>query len=62
MNDRYPENDDPFAPWNDPMYKDDPTMPWNDHRKDDPFACWNNPFGDGDYKEEVKRKTNTSHW
>ena len=49
-------NTDPFAKWNDPMYKNDPFAPWNDiMKKDSPFACWNDPFGDGDYKDDVDR-------
>lgn len=39
-------NDDPFAPWNDPMRRDDPFMPHNDPiRRDSPFEPWNKPFG-----------------
>lgn len=39
-------NTDPFAPWNDPMYKNDPFAAHNDpmHRND-PFKPWNNNFG-----------------
>jgi hypothetical protein len=40
-------NDDPFAPWNNPLYKDDPFRPWNSPlHKNDPFAPWNNPLAD----------------
>jgi len=40
-------NNDPFAPWNNPMVKDDPFAPHNDTmRKNSPFEEWNNPFGD----------------
>lgn len=43
---RYPTNDDPFAPWNDPMVSSDPFAPHNDPMKrSDPFAPWNSPFG-----------------
>lgn len=39
-------NDNPFAPWNDPMQKDNPFAPHNDPmRKDSPFEPWNNPLG-----------------
>ena len=49
-------NDDPFAPWNDPMGKSDPFEPWNDPRyQDDPFAPWNTPFGDDRDLDEYKR-------
>ena len=41
------KNTDPFAPWNDPMYKDDPFAPHNDPmRKDDFTEPWNDFFGD----------------
>lgn len=50
----YPENNDPFAPWNDPIRGSDPFAPWNDPMKqNNPFACWNNPFGNGDFRDEV---------
>lgn len=40
------KNNDPFAPWNDPIYKDDPLAPHNDPMyRDDPFKPWNNMFG-----------------
>lgn len=40
-------NDDPFATWNNPLYKDDPFRPWNSPlHKNDPFAPWNNPLAD----------------
>ena len=55
--DRFPENDDPFKPWNDPMYRDDPFAPWNDPMyQDDPFACWNDPFGHGAHEVEVQMR------
>lgn len=39
-------NNDPFAPWNDPIYRNDPFAPHNDPiRRDDPFAPWNQPLG-----------------
>ena len=48
-------NNDPFAPWNDPMDKTDPFKPWNDPRfKDDPFAPWNSPCGDEKDLEKYK--------
>jgi hypothetical protein len=51
-----PRNNDPFAPWNDPIRRDDPFAPWNDPMKrDDPFASWNNPFGEGHYRDEADR-------
>jgi hypothetical protein len=50
------ENDNPFEPWNNEMYRDDPFAPWNDPMKDTPFACWNNVFGRGDYREEVDKE------
>lgn len=47
------KNDDPFAPWNDPMYRDDPRKPWNDPLyKNDPFAPWNDPCAG---REKIKR-------
>ncbi len=56
MIDRYPENDNPFEPWNNPMKSDSPFAPWNHPMKrDDPFACWNNPFGRGRYRDEADR-------
>jgi hypothetical protein len=40
----HPRNTDPFAPWNDPMYRDDPFAPHNEpHQKDDPTKPWNDP-------------------
>ena len=51
---RYPENDNPFEPWNGPS-RDDPFAPWNDPMKrDNPFAAWNNPFGHGRYEDEAR--------
>ena len=48
-------NQDPFAPWNNPMKKDSPFAPWNNPmKKDDPFACWNDPFGRGKYEDEAR--------
>jgi hypothetical protein len=39
-------NTDPFAPWNDPMYKNDPFAPHNDPmRKNDFTEPWNDIFG-----------------
>lgn len=50
-------DDNPFAPYNNPMHSDDPFALWNNPMKrDDPFACWNNPLGEGRYKNEVERK------
>lgn len=41
-----PLNDNPFAPWNDPMYSDNPFAPHNNPmREDDPFEPWNSPSG-----------------
>lgn len=50
------KNQDPFAPWNDPIYKDDPFAPHNDPlKKDDPFKPWNDLFGvEKDLTEEEK--------
>lgn len=43
-------NDDPRAPWNNPMREDDPREPWNQPQyRDDPREPWNNP---GSYREE----------
>ena len=37
------ENDNIFAPWNDPLQQDDIFAPWNDPlQQDDMFAPWNN--------------------
>ena len=53
MKREYPQNTDPFEPWNG-FDRDNPFAPWNDPmKKDDPFACWNNPFGHGKYRDEV---------
>lgn len=39
------ENDDIFAPWNDPLYRDDVLAPWNSEMlRDDFWAPWNNKF------------------
>lgn len=39
------ENEDIFAPWNDPLLKDDIMAPWNDPlQQDDIFAPWNDPL------------------
>lgn len=55
QDDRRPENDDPFAPWNG-INRDSPFAPWNDPMKrDNPFTAWNNPFGRGRYEEEARR-------
>jgi len=41
-----PINDDPFAPWNNPMYQDDPFAAHNNPMEsDNPFKPWNEPFG-----------------
>lgn len=52
------ENDNPFEPWNSPMYENDPFAPHNDPmRKDDPREPWNNPFGSSkDLKKEDQKK------
>jgi hypothetical protein len=53
---KYPNNNDPFEPWNDPCKRSDPFAPWNNPmKKDNPFACWNNPFGKGLFEEDVKK-------
>ncbi len=39
------QNEDIFAPWNDPLKKDDPFAPWNDTvYKNDILAPWNDPL------------------
>jgi len=49
-------DNNPFAKYNNPLYKDNPFAPWNNPlKKNDPFACWNNPFGHGYYKDEVDK-------
>ena len=41
-----PMNDDPFQPWNDPVFQDDPDAAHNHPMYgDDPFKPWNDPFG-----------------
>jgi len=51
------KNDDPFAPWNDPMARNDPFAPHNDPmRKDDPFEPWNSPFGQ---RSDLNRRDRT---
>ena len=41
------ENDNIFAPWNDPLQQDDIFAPWNDPlQQDDMFAPWNNIMSD----------------
>lgn len=51
------KNDDPFKPWNDPMYQDDPFAPHNDIMKeDDPFKPWNDPIGDLDDLDDDEKK------
>jgi hypothetical protein len=51
------KNTDPFAPYNDPMYKDDPFAPHNDPMyKDDPFKPWNDPFGSSDDLTDREKK------
>jgi hypothetical protein len=39
-----PYNNDPFAPWNNPM-NDSPFAPHNGFDKDNPFKPWNSPCG-----------------
>lgn len=51
------KNQDPFAPWNDPLYENDPFAPHNDTmRKDDPFEPWNQVFGSVNDLNEKDRK------
>lgn len=54
------KNDDPFAPWNNPMYEDDPRAPHNNPmERDNPLKPWNNPFGStDDLTEEEKQAYN----
>lgn len=40
-------NDDPFAPWNNPM-KDSPFAPHNGPDADNPFKPWNSPMTNTD--------------
>jgi len=40
-----PLNDDPFQPWNSPMYKDNPLAPHNGIDRDNPLKPWNSPCG-----------------
>ena len=52
-----PRNNDPFAPWNDPMYKNDPLSPHNDPMyRDDPFKPWNDHFGSEDDLTDRERQ------
>ncbi len=52
-------NDDPFQPWNDPMYDDDPFAPHNDPmRKDDLSEPCNDPFGK---KEDLSNRDKRSY-
>lgn len=52
-----PRNNDPFAPWNNPLHRSDPFAPWNDPLKsNNPFACFHNPFGEGQYRAEIDEK------
>ncbi len=52
-----PINTDPFAPWNDPMYKNDPLAPHNDPMyKDDFMKPWNNIFGSENQLNDRDRK------
>lgn len=51
------KNNDPFQPWNNPMYKDDPFAPWNDPmRENDPFEPWNDVFGREEDLDEKDRQ------
>lgn len=54
----HPRNTDPFAPWNDPMYKNDPFAPHNDPcHSDDPTKPWNDPSGsERDLNRDEKRQ------
>jgi hypothetical protein len=51
------KNNDPFAPWNNPMYEDSPFAPHNNPMyKDDPFKPWNEPFGnENDLTDQERR-------
>ena len=54
----YPKNNDPFAPWNNPMHRNDPFAAHNDPmHKDDPFKPWNEPFGNSDQLNERERQS-----
>lgn len=39
------KNTDPFAIWNNPMYKDDPLAAHNGYDSDNPYKPWNEPYG-----------------
>jgi hypothetical protein len=54
----HPINDDPFQPWNNPMYEDHPFAPHNHPMHgDNPFKPWNLPFGrKEDLTNEEKRR------
>lgn len=50
-------NDDPFAPWNNPMYSDDPRAPHNNPMyADDPFKPWNSPLGSSNDLSDSERR------
>jgi hypothetical protein len=52
-----PRNNDPFAPWNDPLRKHDPFAPHNDPLdKDNPFKPWNDPFGRREHLTEKEKR------
>lgn len=54
----YPTNNDPFAPWNDPMYKNDPFAAHNDPmHKSDPFKPWNDHFGNSNQLNDMERSS-----
>lgn len=53
-----PRNTDPFAPWNNPMYKNDPFAAHNNPMyKDDPFKPWNEVFGSENDLSNEERKS-----
>lgn len=50
------ENNDPSAPWNNPIYRDDPLAPHNDPiKRDDPTKPWNDPAGRKDDLDDRDR-------
>ena len=50
-------NNDPFAPWNDPIKKNDPFAPHNNPMyANDPFKPWNSPFTNTDNLTKDEKK------
>lgn len=57
-------NNDPFAPWNNPIYADDPLAPHNSPmERDNPFKPWNSPLGSvNDLTPREKRAYHIDVW